>query len=242
MSDENIHISVDDAAIDDAIAKLEAALEKQQQLAEGKTPEPEQPYIMSPEETAQITLREQPYIIGVDEMELIEKAEAAKQHVDDIISESELQLVELNAEAEAVKTAVAEAVSEAEDDLTEAQIKMATAKLMVEDEVGGIKGLETSANRIIRMVPGLREASRLQRSLSLLQTGNIAGVLGVIMLAYSLYRQISAMMEEQKKQQMEYRRDVMEARGFTLTSEFDRWKEEQRQLSEQYRLTSIGMR
>ena len=224
MSDENIFINVDDAAVDDAIAKLEEALEKQAQL------------------TGQPIEAEQAYIIGADEMVIIEKAEAAKQHVADVVSEGELELMGLQAEADAVKAAVAEAVMDAEGELTEAQLKIAMTKLRIGDETDGIKGLESSTNMIIRMIPGLREANSLNRSLQMLQAGNVMGAMGVLLLAYSLYRQISAMIEEQKKQQTEYRRDVMEARGFALTSEFDRWQEDQRQLNDQYRLTSIGIR
>ena len=95
-----------------------------------------------------------------------------------------------------------------------------------------IKGLDSASSRIIRMIPGLREAQRIQRSLGALSEGSIMGGLGLLLVAYSIYRQISAMLEEQKKQAEEYRRMVMEARGFTLTSEFTRWQDDQRRAIE----------
>ena len=107
---------------------------------------------------------------------------------------------------------------------------------------GEIKGLDSASSRVIRMIPGLREAQRIYRSLGALSEGSIMGALGLLMVAYSIYRQISAMLAEQEQQRLEYRRMVMEARGFTLISEFERWKEDQTRIINGYRttLTQVG--
>lgn len=108
-------------------------------------------------------------------------------------------------------------------------------KTLLAGEGRKIKGVETSANRIIRMIPGLREANRLRRSIRQLSVGNISGVVTILMLALSIYRQVASMMEEQKRQQEEYKRSVMEIRGFTTSAQFEAWQKQQRHLQEAYR-------
>lgn len=110
---------------------------------------------------------------------------------------------------------------------------------LISTEGEEIKGLESASSRVIRMIPGLREAQRLKNSLGQISAGNITGVIGLLMLAYSIYRQISAMLEEQKQQQADYQKAVMEVRGLTTSAQFTSWKEGQRQTFEGYRTNII---
>ena len=120
------------------------------------------------------------------------------------------------------------------DDLTskaETAKQTADAVLSKGDE---IKGLDGAASRVIRMIPGLREAQRIQRSIGLLSEGSLMGGLGLLMVAYSIYRQISAYLEEQKQQQAEYQKAIMDIRGFTTSAQFKTWEDNQNRVSRNY--------
>ncbi len=101
-----------------------------------------------------------------------------------------------------------------------------------------IKGLEQSAKRIVNMLPGLREAYQLQRSIKWLSTGNIVGIFGLVMMALNIYRAVSAMFEEQKKQQEEYQRAVMQLRELNAT-QYQRYEESQRMALESWKTKTI---
>jgi hypothetical protein len=128
------------------------------------------------------------------------------------VSESEAKLDGVKADAEAAKTSVDEVAAESEGT--------------------DIKGIDSASHRIIRMIPGLREAQRLQHSLALVSAGSVMGILGLLMVAYSIYRQISAMLEEQQQQRNDYNKAIMEARGFTTLSQIEQYKESQRKAIE----------
>lgn len=106
---------------------------------------------------------------------------------------------------------------------------------IINEEGEQIKGLENASSRVIRMIPGLREAQRIQRGLGALSEGSIMGVMGLLMVAYSIYRQISAYLEEQKRQQAEFKKTIMGLQGFTTSAEFTAWQTGQRQAIEGYR-------
>jgi hypothetical protein len=189
-SDENVTISVDDAAIDEAIAKLDEALEKTGELT-GQAPGATDFYTIPNSEMDQLTAKQNAdfYTIPNSEMDEINARAAETQaNVDDVVSKG-----------------------------TE------------------IKGLDSASSRVIRMIPGLREAQRIQRGLGALSEGSVMGVVGLLMVAYSIYKQISAYLEEQKQQQAEYKQAIMEIRGFTTSAEFTAWQTGQRQAIEGYR-------
>ena len=242
MSDENISIDVtDDGAIDAYIAKLDEALAKSEQLT-GQTPQEGQFYTIPSSEMAEITKRETTdfYTIPNTEMdELNAKAAETQANVDDVVSESEQKLDFVKAETDAVKDAIADAVADADQSLSDQQVKAAAAALTVDDVSTEIKGLESASSRVIRMIPGLREAQRIHRSIGMVSEGSVMGVLGLLMVAYSIYRQISSMLEEQKQQQAEYKKTIMDVRGFTTSAQFTQWQENQSRLIEGYRLRII---
>jgi len=90
-----------------------------------------------------------------------------------------------------------------------------------------IKGMEAAGHRIIRMIPGLREADRLQRGLGQLSMGNIMGALTIALLAYSILMQVKRMYDEQKRQQEEFEREVRQSRGYMAREEYLQWEREQ---------------
>ena len=104
-----------------------------------------------------------------------------------------------------------------------------------------IKGVESSANRIIRMIPGLREANRLYKDINMISSGNLLGVIGLLTVAISIYQQVAGMLEDQKRQQEQYQQEVMQLRGFTTASEFQNWQASQQQSMENWRTSSPTM-
>jgi hypothetical protein len=186
LPDEHIDISVEASEIDHAIARLDEALAKKEQLTGQVLPQAEA-------STSVRSVAKQP----------VPKLGVFYGGIGDV-----------GRQTENVK-------------------QQATA--LLNNEGRQIKGLEQSTKRIFSMLPGLREADRLQTNLKTLSAGNIAGVIGILMLALSIYRQVASMMEEQKRQQEEYKRSVMEIRGFTTSAQFEAWQKQQRHLQEAYR-------
>jgi hypothetical protein len=231
MSDEQITISVDDSEIDAAIAKLDEALEKTAQLT-GETPtETEVPYIIPSAEMAEVP--EQPFIIPYAEMPHIIPAGEIEQY-----NEATARLDDLEAHSAEAEADVEDTVVTGTAKLTDLEAEAENAKANVDEAIeegAEIKGLDSASSRIIRMIPGLREAQRIQRSIGMLSEGSIMGGLSLLLVAYSIYRQISAMLAEQEQQRAEYRKMVMEARGFTLKAQFTQWQEDQRRTIEDYR-------
>lgn len=96
-------------------------------------------------------------------------------------------------------------------------------KTLLAGEGREIKGVETSANRIIRMIPGLREANRLRRSIGQLSDRNIVGAVGLFMLAIRIYRMIDQYYKKLEQEKQDYQRRIMEIRGYTRESEYNEW-------------------
>ena len=106
---------------------------------------------------------------------------------------------------------------------------------LLTNEAPKIQGLEQSAKRIANMLPGLREANRLQTNLKTLSAGNIAGVIGILMLALSIYQQINRIIEEQQRQKEEYKREIMRAQNLTSQSQYQTWQTQQETALANYR-------
>ena len=231
MSDENIIVSVDQAEIDAAIAKLDEALAKTSQLT-GQTQESlESGSRPLSSQVQAIYGKEQFYTIPNSEM----AQASAKQNIDFFtLPNSEME--ELNAQVEETQANVDEVVADSKEKLDGVLADVEEAEAQTDDVVASegteIKGLESASSRVIRMIPGLREAQRIQRSLGALSAGSLVGVVGLLMVAYSIYRQISAMLEEQKQQQADYKKTIMDVRGFTTSAQFIAWQAGQRQAIE----------
>jgi hypothetical protein len=156
------------------------------------------------------------YTIPNSEMDEVNaRAAEAQANVDDVVSEGEAKIAGLEAETASAQTSV--------------------DTVAAESEGTDIKGLDSASSRVIRMIPGLREAQRIYRGLGALSEGSLMGGLGLLLVAYSIYKQISAYLEEQKQQQAEYKKTIMELRGFTTSTEFTSWQTGQRQAIEGYR-------
>jgi hypothetical protein len=151
--------------------------------------------------------------------------------VDSTVAEGQEKLAELSQEAEAAGAAVDNVVAEKKADLKGLEGEADAAEQQADDLIAGegteIKGLESASSRIIRMIPGLREAHRLKVALGEISAGNIVGVIGVLMLAYSIYKQVVTLMEEQKRQQLEYQQTIMQIRGYEHESQFTAWLQTQ---------------
>ena len=107
-------------------------------------------------------------------------------------------------------------------------------KTLLAGEGREIKGVETSANRIIRMIPGLREANRLRRSIGQLSAGNIVGAVGLFMLAIRIYRMIDQYYKKLEQEKQDYQRQIMETSKFTTAAQFKDWETNQRQIIDNY--------
>lgn len=187
-ADENISISIDDAAIDNAIAKLNEALAKKEQLTG-------QPTQSNP---GDVIINEAP-TSGFNQP-------AVK------LDKSQRQLSDFSRQADSAA-------------------KKADSVLSMSGE---IKGVESSANRIIRMIPGLREANRLQRSIRQLSAGNIVGAVGLFMLAIRIYRIIDQYYKKLEQEKQDYQRQIMEISKFTTAAQFKDWETNQRQIIDNY--------
>ena len=206
-ADENIAIDVDDSAIDAAIAKLDEALRKTAEVV-GETPE--------------VAI---PQSAGANSVEFF------------TIPNSEV-----DSEIASMKAKVAQAVAEAEEDLKaeSAKASLTDAEMgnLVSNEEDRLRGLNYSVRRVTAQIPGLREAYHYVEALKRIERFglmDIGGVVSVLMLAYTLYRQLAQMMEEQKRQQAEYRQNVMAAQNFATTEQFIQWQTNQRQAFDSYR-------
>lgn len=186
MSDEHIDISVETSEIDHAIARLDEALAKKEQLTGQVLPQTEA-------STSVRSVAKQP----------VPKLGVFYGGIGD-----------LGRQTEAVKQ---------------------QATNLLTNEAPKIKGLEQSAKRIANMLPGLREANRLQTNLKTLSAGNIVGVIGILMLALSIYRQVASMMEEQQRQKEEYKREIMRAQNLTSQSQYQTWQTQQETALANYR-------
>ena len=171
--------------------------------------------------------------------ELNAKAVETQANVDDVVADSKEKLDFVKQESDAIKDAIADAIADTDQTLSDQQVKVASARLMVDDvddvvesEGTEIKGLESASSRVIRMIPGLREAQRITRSIGTLSEGSVMGVVGLLMVAYSIYRQINAMLEEQKQQQADYQKAIIEIRGFTTVAQFTQYQDNQRRAIE----------
>jgi hypothetical protein len=89
------------------------------------------------------------------------------------------------------------------------------------------------------MLPVLREADRLKRSIGQISEGNVVGVLSLLMLAYSIYRQISSYLEQQKREQLEYRQSIAEAQNLDTKEQVEAFIQKQRQAMEYWRSSYI---
>src|SRR3972149_446005 len=158
----------------------------------------------------------EPFIIPASEMANLE---AARENVDEVVAEGEEKLEKLDADVETTKTKLLDVEG--------------TYLHLGGDQ--GIKGLERSAARITRMLPGLSEAYRFHRSLFWLKEGSVFGAFTLLLLAWSIYKKVAGMLEEQKRQQEQFKKEIMEIREFTTSAEFQRWQENQRRLIEGYR-------
>jgi hypothetical protein len=211
-SDIPVTVTVDSSEIDAALAKLDAALERKNTLTLPISNEKQEDiYFTSPE------LLDSPVesggfnaFWGRLDMEIVD----AKLRVDTTIAEGQakLDMLKLQANTTAAQT-----------------------KAVVAVEGPKIEGLERSSRRIIRMIPGLREADQLTRNMKLLSAGNIAGALGIALIAYQIYLQINRFLQEQERQKQEYRQTIMQVQNFTTKEEFYAWQRSQQQAFEAVR-------
>lgn len=141
-------------------------------------------------------------------------------------------IINSSVEAESAKIDVAQKqLSDFQNTTDSATSKV---KTLLAGEGREIKGVETSANRIIRMIPGLREANRLRRSIRQLSAGNIVGAVGLFMLAIRIYRMIDQYYKKLEQEKQDYQRQIMETSKFTTAAQFKDWETNQRQIIDNY--------
>lgn len=111
----------------------------------------------------------------------------------------------------------------------------ATEKLMSLSKTTDVKGLQSAAYRITRMIPGLREANRLAVGLKNFSAGNVVGLVSIAFLILRIYQTIKSMLDAQRREQEQFRQDVIQMQNFTSIGQFNNWQMQQRQAVESYR-------
>jgi hypothetical protein len=91
-----------------------------------------------------------------------------------------------------------------------------------------IRGVEQAGKRVLRMLPGMREALSIQKSLGQLSAGNVMGALNMAFLAYNIVVQVKRLYDDMKRKQEEFEREVMSLRGYESREEFVVWQNEQK--------------
>ncbi|MDR0797807.1 MAG: hypothetical protein LBE70_03715 [Nitrososphaerota archaeon] len=121
---------------------------------------------------------------------------------------------------------------EALDSTKQAKVE---ADTFLSNEGEEIKDTDMVTKRVLRMLPGLREAQRLQKSMGQLEAGNIMGALNIALLAVAVLNQVMRLYEEQKRKQKQYEQDLMQAQGFATRSEFKQYETQQKTALKQSR-------
>jgi len=111
----------------------------------------------------------------------------------------------------------------------------ATEKLMSLSKTTDVKGLQSAAYRISRMIPGLREANRLAVGLKNFSAGNVVGLVSIAFLILRIYQTIKSLLDAQRREQEQFRQDVIQMQNFTSVGQFNNWQMQQRQAVESYR-------
>jgi hypothetical protein len=107
-------------------------------------------------------------------------------------------------------------------------------------EVGSeIKGLETAVHRVARMIPYVREVDRTYKALHKLDTGNIMGAVGLVLIAWRLIRMIGDYYEKIERQKREFEQTIREAQGYTTHERYAEWQSQQKAGMEAARLRNI---
>jgi hypothetical protein len=102
---------------------------------------------------------------------------------------------------------------------TQALVTVKEVDTLTEVSKFKITGLETAANRLMRRVPGLHEVERLQKNILKFDIGNIGGIVSIVMIAYSLFMKLTSALAEQERIKAEFQTAVMDAQGFTSSSQ-----------------------
>jgi hypothetical protein len=118
---------------------------------------------------------------------------------------------------------------------TQALVTVKEVDTLTEVSKFKITGLETAANRLMRRVPGLHEVERLQKNILKFDIGNIGGIVSIVMIAYSLFMKLTSALAEQERIKAEFQTAVMDAQGFTTSSQFTNWQNTQTQAIQGYR-------
>lgn len=195
-ADENVSISIDDAAVDNAISKLNEALAKKEQLTGQATQNDPNGFIIneSPAEAKQIKRNRE--------------------------TQSDFAAFWGNLDKQA-----ADAQRKAED--------------VIKNEGTEIKGLDSATTKILNRLPYLREARRLYSSIEAVSAGSVAGVVSLLLIAYTILQQVLRMQTDQERQRLEYKNAIMQAQGFTNTAQFQTWENQQNAALQSYKSRPI---
>jgi hypothetical protein len=222
MSEENIFITVADAELDATIAKIDQALAKHAQLTGQPLPAQLASSSNSRVVSESVTVNRQVIEnvqINRQLEELLMPSRVQQQRVDsgfapfwDMIEKQ--RVTEIQRQTEAVKIA---------------------ANTLIKTKGPELKGLNSLITQISSRIPGLREANQLASPLRRLTALDLSSVAGLLSVSFVLVQLVTQMMAEQKQQQEEIRKLVMDSQGFTKRSEFNSWQETQRRSLQDYR-------
>lgn len=211
---------MDDSEVDAAIIKLDEALRRYEELT-GK------PEVAAPERAAAFTMEE---ALGLPAL----RTEEALTSLDQI----EACEAEALQSADAADLAESEALDKLDDvEFSRGEAEAALAKIRdleaeAEQETGKVRGQSILARRLVGMIPG---GSELYSVYAFIRQFAAYGVgVGGLLALIAAVKFLLDWQKEQEREAAEYRRMVMEARGFVKISEFDRWQENQRRTFEGY--------
>ncbi|MCL1965866.1 MAG: hypothetical protein FWF66_03580 [Candidatus Bathyarchaeota archaeon] len=105
-----------------------------------------------------------------------------------------------------------------------------------------IKGLETTAHRLARMIPGVREVDRTYRNILRMQHGYTGiAMINFALIAWRIVRMINQYFDQKKRQEQEMEAAIREVRNITTHESYMQWKTGQRTEMNSARTRNISM-
>jgi hypothetical protein len=120
--------------------------------------------------------------------------------------------------------------------------KKAMEKVLVEEAAKTAKQtaeIKMSLKRVATMInPMLSQVGNMEERINTVKKyglQSIGGVVGVVYMAYTLYRQLDALIKEEERKREEYRRDIMQMQKLTRQDEYERFQQQMQATADAYK-------
>jgi hypothetical protein len=127
------------------------------------------------------------------------------------------------------------AVNDAEEKIADVMDKSTETEAglgnLFEETKDELNGINWSMRRITSMIPGVREAYRMLQSIQRIQRfgpESIGGIVSIILLVYMMYNMVKRFLDEQKRKELDFRRETMSISGIKDREVFYSWQQQQR--------------